>query len=145
MGGYEDMSGDHSMVGYLVDVEATRRKWRIFKNPTGRAWVGIVGEDGKLTFRNRETYFVELYDARSVSYGLCVGSSDRVGWRTLEISPDMVGRRIAQLVAIECKTSTYGKCSEEQKNFLSQVARAGGLALIARRRGAEVELEEVKP
>jgi len=139
------MSGEHGMVGYLVDVETTRRGWRIFKNPTGRAWVGVVGEDGKVTFRNRETYFVELYDARMISYGLCIGSSDRVGWRTLEITPDMVGRRIAQIVVIESKTPAYNKCSEEQKNFLSQVARAGGLAMIARRRGAEVELEEVKP
>jgi hypothetical protein len=77
-----------------------------------------------------------------IPYGLCVGSSDRIGWRPVEVAP---GRVIAQFLAIEVKTSAYSKLSEEQRNFLEQVQKAGGCAMIARRVGTELELEEYKP
>ena len=54
------------------------------------------------------------------------------------------GRVIAQFVAVEAKTPAYDKCTEEQRNFLQAVVRAGGAAFIARRRGTELELEEIK-
>ena len=134
------MSTDHGMVSYLVDVECTRRGWRVFRNNVGRAWLGHVTEEYMVNGRHGPEKVIELVGAHMIPYGLAVGSSDRIGWRTIEVG----GQRIAQLVAIECKTAAYDRLSDEQRNFLEQVARAGGAAFIARRRGTELELEEVK-
>lgn len=66
-----------------------------------------------------------------IQYGLCVGSSDLVGWRQIIITPEMVGQCIGQFVAVEVKTPT-GKATDDQKNFINQVRKAGGLAGIVR-------------
>jgi hypothetical protein len=42
---------------------------------------------------------------RFVRFGLCKGSSDLIGLRSLEITPELVGQRIAQFVALEIKTN----------------------------------------
>lgn len=89
---------------------------------------------GELTnvrlFRNNTG---KLQDARGrwVEFGLCVGSSDLIGWTTLEITPDMVGKKVAVFTAIEVKTAK-GNPSPEQRNFISRVREAGGIAGIAR-------------
>ena len=69
-----------------------------------------------------------------VPYGLCAGASDLIGWRSVTITPDMVGQTIAQFVAIEVKApggKTKKKRLELQKLFLACVKRAGGLAGFA--------------
>jgi hypothetical protein len=38
---------------------------------------------------------------RFVSFGLCKGSSDLIGLRSLEITPELVGQQLAQFVAVE--------------------------------------------
>jgi len=136
------MSEAHSMVSYLVDVEASRRGWRVFRNNVGRAWLGHVTEEYMINGKRGPEKVIELMGAHMIPYGLCVGSSDRIGWRPVEVAP---GRVIAQFLAIEVKTSAYSKLSEEQRNFLEQVQKAGGCAMIARRVGTELELEEYKP
>jgi hypothetical protein len=68
---------------------------------------------------------------RFVRFGLCKGSSDLIGLRSLEITPEMVGVRIAQFVAIEVKTAT-GPVRPEQVRFLQRVAELGGIAGICR-------------
>lgn len=66
-----------------------------------------------------------------VRYGLCNGSSDLIGWQSLTVTPDMVGKRIARFVAVEVKTER-GRISEEQTRFLSAVKDAGGIGEICR-------------
>lgn len=97
-----------------VQLEASRRGYRLFRNNVG-----------------------QLLDARGVPvrYGLCPGSSDLIGWRELVITADMVGHTVAQFVAVEVKTAT-GKATPQQMQFLESVARAGGVAVIARGEGA---------
>ena len=68
---------------------------------------------------------------RKVKYGLVNGSADLIGWRTLTITPEMVGKEIAQFVSVEVKTPK-GKTSAEQENWLEQVNCAGGHAIVAR-------------
>ncbi len=74
-----------------------------------------------------------LYDRnnRPVAFGLCPGSSDRIGIRSVKITPDMVGQTIGQFVACEIKSET-GKPSLLQRQFLKTVADAGGCAFVAR-------------
>ncbi len=75
-----------------------------------------------------------VYDARSqrwIQYGLCVGSSDLVGWKSVTITPEMVGSTVAVFVALECKSDS-GTATPEQKTFVAAVQRAGGIAGIVR-------------
>lgn len=48
-----------------------------------------------------------------------------------EITPEMVGQRIAQFVSLEAKEGA-GRMSPEQRNWRDQVLAAGGLALEVR-------------
>lgn len=65
-----------------------------------------------------------------VRYGLCPGSSDLIGYRTITITPEMVGRRLAVFAAVEVKDG--GKPTEQQQRFIELVQQAGGLAGVAR-------------
>lgn len=66
-----------------------------------------------------------------VAYGLCPGSSDLIGWRSVLVTPEMVGRRLAVFVAVEAKTES-GRLTGRQRNFLEAVQRAGGIAGVSR-------------
>jgi hypothetical protein len=68
---------------------------------------------------------------RFVRFGLCKGSSDLIGLHSLEITPEMVGQRVAQFVALEVKTS-QGVLSPEQRAFLRLVQELGGVAAVCR-------------
>lgn len=128
-----------------IQLWATQQGWRLFRNVVSLAWVGKPSEGPyKLTFRNRETDVVELYDARCIKVGLCDGSSDLVGWRTVRITPAMVGRRIAQFCAVEAKTVNMPAPSRQQRNFLRQVAKAGGYAAVVRDKNGILQFEEVR-
>jgi hypothetical protein len=74
-------------------------------------------------------------------FGLCVGSSDLIGWTTRTITPDMVGQRVAVFTAIEVKTLT-GRTTPAQEHFLETVHRAGGIAIVAR---SEDDLARLAP
>jgi len=66
-----------------------------------------------------------------IHYGLTPGASDLIGWKSVTITPDMAGMKIATFAAIELKTR-YGQLSEKQAEFLRQVLEAGGIAGVAR-------------
>lgn len=71
------------------------------------------------------------------SFGLCVGSADLVGWKTIEITPDMVGSKVAVFLSVEIKNKS-GRVKPEQVNWMERVKQAGGIAGIAR------DIEEAK-
>ncbi len=85
---------------------------------------------GLRLFRNN-TGRIQTKSSAWIQYGLCVGSSDLIGWRSITIRPDMVDQKIAIFTAIEAKSPT-GRLTEEQENFLSAVHHAGGIAIEAR-------------
>lgn len=66
-----------------------------------------------------------------VSFGLCKFSADLIGFRTVTITPDMVGQSIAQFVSLEVKTP-IGKVSEGQQKWCDMVNRSGGIGSIVR-------------
>ncbi len=68
---------------------------------------------------------------RPVRFGLHPGSGDLIGWRSVRITPDMVGRLLAVLASVEVKTAT-GKPRPDQVHWAKQVLDAGGFAGIAR-------------
>jgi VRR-NUC domain. len=68
---------------------------------------------------------------RPVRFGLCEGSADLIGYTTVEVTPEMVGQRIAVFTAVEVKSPT-GRATPAQAAFLDHVRQAGGRAGIAR-------------
>ena len=79
-------------------------------------------------FRNQVGYYV--IDGRHIKYGLGKGSPDLIGWKTVKITPEMVGQRIAVFVAVEVKRE--GKTPpRNQKAWIQAIETAGGLVGVA--------------
>ena len=68
---------------------------------------------------------------RPVQFGLCKGSSDLIGLRSITIGPEHLGQQLAVFAAIEVKSAT-GRATPEQVAFIDTVAGMGGLAGVAR-------------
>lgn len=67
-----------------------------------------------------------------VHFGLHIGSSDLIGWKTILVSPRDVGRELAVFVSIEVKDEKRGRLTAAQNFWLEAVRSAGGIAGIAR-------------
>jgi hypothetical protein len=89
-------------------------------------------------FRNNTGTLRDI-NGRPVSFGLCKGSADLIGWTVRTITADMVGQKIAVFTSIEVK-STSGRVKPEQQAWLQAVAAAGGIAGIARSVGEAMDL-----
>ena len=102
---------------------------RLFTNPCGVAYVGAPQwTSGR----------VMLTKPRMIHFGLQDGSADLIGWRSVVITPEMVGKTVAQFVSIETKKSKGGKATNEQMQWRNVVHAHGGLAVIVN------SLDEVK-
>lgn len=88
-----------------------------------------VGRGLVRLFRNN-TGALKDQRGQLVRYGLCKGSSDLIGWKTVTITPDMVGDQVAVFVAIEVKDK--GQPTDDQLRFIEVVRAAGGRAGVAR-------------
>lgn len=83
-------------------------------------------------WRNNSGKLPDPRTGRWVQFGVASpGGSDLIGYRSVEITPDMVGRRIAVFTAIEIKTPT-GRATPAQKHFIEHIRKAGGIAAIVR-------------
>ena len=77
----------------------------------------------------------ELVRGGYVKFGLHKGAGDLLGWKSIEITPDMVGKRAAIFLSIEVKEpggKTNKERAEEQENWRRQILNAGGIAGVAR-------------
>lgn len=105
---------------------------RLFRNNVGTGWVGksiFIKTPTKMTL-NPGT--VVVMNARPLNAGLCVGSSDLIGFKRVTITPEMVGQTVALFAVMETK-DTRGRVSPEQQNFLNMVTEAGGIARVVRK------------
>jgi hypothetical protein len=95
---------------------------RLFRNTVGAAWMGVSQWiDGK----------VLIDRPKRVTFGMATGSSDIIGWRSVIITDEMVGHRVAQFVAIEVKAKG-GRVTQEQLAFVETVNSHGGIAGVVR-------------
>jgi hypothetical protein len=108
---------------------------RLFRNNVGTGW---AGQAMRITAANRFTIGqtlqpgdVVVRQGRPLHAGLCVGSGDLIGYSTVEITPEMVGQRVAVFASVEVK-GPRTRVSPEQKAFAQHIQQAGGLAGIAR-------------
>lgn len=128
-----------SSIQKRIWVAMSKLGYRMFRNNVGQAWQGtsipVSGGFAVMTANNQRLKIpagsVLILGARPFRAGLTKGSSDLIGWRTIEITPDMVGSKVAQFVAAEIKAPT-GRETTEQKTWRATVAFAGGEALLLR-------------
>ena len=78
---------------------------------------------GSVLFRNAVGFM------NGFRFGLSPGSSDEIGYKTVKITSEMVGQKVAIFQAIEIKTLT-DYISYEQIIFYLNVKNAGGLAQV---------------
>jgi hypothetical protein len=102
----------------------------IFRQNVGQGVVGRI-----MWIRKPQSILVNAGDAvvrgaRVFHAGLCPGSSDLVGWRSVVVTEEMVGRRLAVFTAIETK-DPRGRTSPEQQNFIDRLNMAGGIGGVA--------------
>jgi len=87
---------------------------------------------------------VVLGNARPLHAGLCKGSSDLIGYKSVIITQEMVGQRIAIFAGPEAKSET-GRMSEEQAAWCSVVRGDGGIAGPFRSVLEALDLFRIKP
>lgn len=108
---------------------------RLWRNNVGTGWTGKATKvsAGNLAAmaRGLRPGDVVIRAGRPLHAGLCIGSSDLIGLRSLVVGPELVGQRIARFAAVEVKSPT-GRASEEQTAFIETIQRLGGLAGVAR-------------
>lgn len=114
---------EKSLLNKLM-IRATELGGRLFRNNVGVAWVGTKID--KLSNGD-----IILRSPRVIRYGLCVGSSDLIGWMPVVVTQDMVGKKIAMFTAVEAKVGGL-RLTTEQKDFLFSVDAHGGIAVLAR-------------
>ena len=86
---------------------------------------------GPVRLHRNNTGTLKDQHGRPVTFGLAKGSADLIGWRTITVTPDMVGQQVAVFLSIEVKTPT-GRLRPEQQQWLEAVQAAGGIAGVAR-------------
>jgi hypothetical protein len=100
---------------------------RLWRNNVGTGW---AGQATKITPGNIRAVAAALRpgdvvvrQGRPLHAGLCVGSSDLIGYRQVD--------GMAQFVALEVKSAT-GRPTAEQTQFVDHINGAGGVAGIVR-------------
>jgi hypothetical protein len=105
---------------------------RIFPNPRGN---GVVGKTKRLDTGEW------LAKGSRVEFGLNEGASDFIGIRSIEVTPDMVGKKVGLFMAIETKAPNWKPPTindkqgwrrfVQQYHFIKMVRDLGGVAGFA--------------
>ena len=85
---------------------------------------------GMRLFRNQVGRYA-LADGRWLTSGLCVGSSDLIGFTPVTITDAMVGKIVSVFTAVEAKVGK-NRPTTAQEHFLEVVQAYGGKAVVAR-------------
>lgn len=94
-------------------------------------WEGLA-KFGSVMFRNNVGAFKPGYVVkRFIRFGLFKGSGDLIGWTSVEVTQDMVGKKVAIFTSVETKT-LKGKARKDQLYWIGRVKGDGGYAGVAR-------------
>lgn len=128
------MTSETRVIMPRVMLALSRLGFTVFRHNVGTGWVGT----GKpITIRKRQTVTLNLGDmvlrgpVRPLHAGLVEGGSDVIGWRSVVITPEMVGRTVAVFSGVEAKSET-GTVKPKQAKFMGQLRAAGGIVGVAR-------------
>ena len=93
-------------------------------------------------FRNETGRLPDPRTGKWIRFGLAKGSTDLIGFKTIKITPEMIGQDLAVFCSVEVKTNT-GQLSEYQHNWLQAVKKAGGITGVARNVGDALKILKV--
>ncbi len=120
------MNASESNIQARTRLAATAKHWRLWRNQRGAA-------------RTDTGTFIRFGLANdSKAIGDKLKSGDLIGWRPVVITPDMVGRTLAQFVSVECKPEgwrpppldTKNEAAAAQYRWAALVNREGGYAVF---------------
>jgi len=103
---------------------------RLFRQNTGTGWIGKSKKYTRHCTVEIKPGDVVIRRARPFHAGF-VGMGDLIGWHTVCITSEMVGKKIAIYTSIEVKAKT-GRMRKDQSIWLNLVRDAGGIAGVAR-------------
>jgi hypothetical protein len=121
----------------------------VFRNNVGQAWTGNAKKITKNDVYYCERGDVIIKNARVFHGGLAKGSSDIIGWKTVEVTPEMVGKKLAVFMAVEVKKDERHALSaaisktqhhQQQQRFVNAVKFNGGISGFA---GSEEQAAEI--
>lgn len=110
---------------------ATLSRWqRLWRVNAGQGWAGRVVKKtgGFLTLANFRPFF-----------GMPAGCPDNIGFDSIIITPDMVGRRVAVFVGTEIKATRGDRLKKKQRDFRSMLVKMGGIHREIREDGSVIE------
>ena len=111
-------------------LEMSRNGHRLVRANAGQAWAGAgLKHEGKtITLKNPRIF-----------HGLPKGCPDLCGFSTIEVTPEMVGKKLPVFTALELKTETVA-VTKDQKRVMAGIKRAGGITGVARncKQGMEI-------
>lgn len=109
---------------------ATSLGHRLFRNNVGTAWRGEVHKlkNGDILIKNPVL----------IRYGLADGSGDLIGGTQVEITPEMVGRKVLIFTNYEVKANKT-RTTENQINFSKMITQLGGVSIIDRFSSGNIE------
>ena len=96
---------------------------RLWRNNVGTGWAGQAVKIQRRGMVAVEPGDIIVRQGRPLHAGLCVGSSDLIGYRVVD--------GVAQFVALEVKSAT-GRATKEQTHFIDHINAVGGCAGIVR-------------
>jgi cell wall-associated NlpC family hydrolase len=100
---------------------------RLWRNNVGTGWAGqatkVTAGNLRAVAQGLQPGDVVIRQGRPLHAGLCVGSSDLIGYRQVD--------GVAQFVALEVKSAT-GRPTTQQTQFLNHITSAGGCAGVVR-------------
>ena len=89
---------------------------RMFRTNSGMGWAGKSVKKGEMVIIKNPFPL----------HCMPEGWPDITGWETVEITPDMIGQKIAVFSVVEVKTGRL-KLSDEQNKFKDLIQRMGGI------------------
>ncbi len=101
---------------------------KLWRNNIGQGWIGDAKRYDKTAKVTVHPGDVVIRHARPLHAGLQEGSGDLIGRKTITITADMIGRRVAVFTSLEIKTPDGNFKDTAQINWLNQTLRAGGFA-----------------
>jgi len=134
---------EESNFGKLTQIFASTLGASVFRNNNGTAWQG--GEKVRVHAPKAVPMYpgdLLIRKARLVRFGLGDGSGDHIGWMPIEITQDMVGKKIAVFVSFEEKL-LQGVIRDSQIKWDQAVRFAGGLSGFVREGSMEADVKKI--
>ncbi len=118
-------TSSESNIQSRVRLKAVTKRWRLFRNNRG-VMFNPNGQPVRFGLANDSKKLAEV-----------LASGDLIGWRPVVITPDMVGKVIAQVVSVECKHEGWTPPAdgaddhyESQKRWADLMNGDGGYAVF---------------